>query len=347
MTNTLHGAPAGAHRTAGDVCVLGAGLIGGSLLRALGPERGFGWNRGSAGAGAARAAGFDVREDLTAVLAEAARRDALVVVGVPMPAVGAVLDEVARVAPRVALTDVVSVKAPVLRAVRERAPRARFVGGHPMAGTAHSGWAATDPGLFRGATWLVAVDDPEGGPEGAGPDPEVWTRVAALATECGSRVLTAGSEEHDRAVARVSHLPHVLAESLAARGAAGGGLALALAAGSFRDGTRVAGSAPDLVRAICEPNADALLGVLDECLAELAAARDALARGEGLGPLVDAGSAGRAAYERAHPVAPGDTEASEADTGGDTGPLLVNPGEPGWARAAVEAGRAGRAVTVG
>ncbi|MBB1039040.1 prephenate dehydrogenase, partial [Dietzia natronolimnaea] len=78
-----------------DVCVLGAGLIGGSLLRVLGPDRAFGWNRSTPGAEAATAAGFHVSTDLTDTLRRAARTDALVVVGVPLPALGAVLDAVA------------------------------------------------------------------------------------------------------------------------------------------------------------------------------------------------------------------------------------------------------------
>ncbi|GAA1054120.1 prephenate dehydrogenase [Dietzia natronolimnaea] len=306
-----------------DVCVLGAGLIGGSLLRVLGPDRAFGWNRSTPGAEAATAAGFHVSTDLTDTLRRAARTDALVVVGVPLPALGAVLDAVAEHAPGAALTDVVSVKGPVLAAVRERGLGARFVGGHPMAGTADSGWAATDPDLFRGATWLVAADDDA--------DPDTWSRVARMAVDCGARVVSSTSADHDAAVARISHLGHVVAEALASAGARGGDLSLALAAGSFRDGTRVAGTAPDLVRAICEPNRDALVTVLDECLADLTAARDSLA-GEGtLGALVDEGHRARRAYERAQAV--------RADAA-----VSVTPGAPGWLADLRAAGAAGREV---
>lgn len=306
------------------MCVLGTGLIGGSLLRALGPGRAFGWNRSAPTAEAASADGFDVSTDLPGTLRRAAEADALVVVGVPLPALGAVLDAVAEHAPGVALTDVVSVKGPVLEAVRARGLGARFVGGHPMAGTAHSGWGATDPGLFRGATWLVAADDDA--------DPDTWARVAGLAADCGARVVAAPSAEHDAAVARISHLPHVLAEALAVSGAAGGALALALAAGSFRDGTRVAGTAPDLVRAICEPNRDALVPVLEECLVLLTAARDALRDDDELGGLVDGGHLGRAAYE--------------ASAAGSPEPVVVAPGEAGWLGAARDAGARGLPVTL-
>jgi prephenate dehydrogenase len=160
-----------------------------------------------------------------------------------------------------------------------------------MAGTSESGWAATDPELFRDAVWAVGVDE--------GTRAEPWTRVARLALDCGSVVVPVVAAEHDRAVARISHLPHVLAEALALAGAAGGDLALGLAAGSFRDGTRVAGTAPGLVRAICEPNSAALLDVLDEALTVLGAARDSLREETSLADLVEAGHDARGRYESA------------------------------------------------
>ncbi|MEU4343559.1 prephenate dehydrogenase [Nocardia sp. NPDC023852] len=287
------------------VCVLGTGLIGGSLLRAAvgAGYDGWGYNRSAAGARAARADGFTVTEDLPAALRRAADADALIVVAVPMPAVDHILSSIATFAPHCALTDVVSVKTPVAAAVHNHELGARYVGGHPMAGTARSGWAATDPGLFRDAVWAVGVD------EGTHADP--WTRVARLALDCGSVVVPVVAEEHDRAVARISHLPHVLAEALALSGAAGGDLALGLAAGSFRDGTRVAGTAPDMVRAICEPNSDALLDVLEETLTVLGAARDSLRAERTLVDLVEAGHDARQRYESARrweitDVRPGD-----------------------------------------
>ena len=312
-----------------DVCVLGVGLIGGSLMRALGPDKTFGWNRSAPTADAAAAAGFDVSTDLDHTLRRAAESDALVVVGVPLPALDEVLDAVAEHAPGVALTDVISVKGPVLEAVRRRGLDARFVGGHPMAGTAHSGWDAGDPDLFRGATWLVTAD--------SGADPHVWRRVAAMATDCGSRIISATSTDHDAAVARISHVGHVLAESLALAGARGGDLALALAAGSFRDGTRVAGTAPDLVRAICEPNRDALVSVLDECLEDLAAARASLAADGTLGSLVDDGHRARRAYE--------EVQAGRDDDDDDFA-LGIRPGAPGWLEVLRAAGEQGRPVSL-
>src|SRR5699024_9304681 len=126
----------------------------------------------------------------------------------------------------------------------------------------------------------------------------------------------------------------VLAEALALACGRGGDLALALAAGSFRDGTRVAGTAPDRVRAICEPNRDALLAVLDDCLAALGAARDSRAADGTLGPPVSRGPApGRAYADAPGPPLP----AAELT-------VEVALGAPGWLHALRDAGPAGRTV---
>jgi prephenate dehydrogenase len=212
-------------------------------------------------ADAARADGYDVEPDIDAALRRADAQDALVVLSMPLPHVPEVLRRVHAVAPTCRLTDVVSVKMPVADMVRRSAPQARFVGGHPMAGTAESGWAAGSADLFRGARWVVASDD--------WLDREVWVDVAELAWTCGAFVVPAASVEHDEAVGRISHLPHLLAAVLAAVAVDGpaGDLALSLAAGSFADGTRVAGTRPELTLAMCEGNRDGLLAAVDDALA--------------------------------------------------------------------------------
>jgi prephenate dehydrogenase len=270
------------------VCVIGAGLIGGSLLRAAEKAGRAVWGT-SASADTARLAttdGFDVGIDTDAALRRALAEDALVVLAVPLPALPAVLRRVDAVAPQVRLTDAVSVKVATADAVRRYAPRARYVGGHPMAGTAESGWAAGQAGLFVDAAWVVSADD--------GLDPEVWADVAELAWACGARVVPAAADEHDLAVAKISHLPHLLAAVLAAVGADGADdLAPTLAASSFADGTRVAGTRPELVLAMCEGNRDALLAAVDDALGRLGVMRGALASTGGLAATVRAGYAGR------------------------------------------------------
>nr|WP_200936548.1 prephenate dehydrogenase [Rhodococcus sp. Leaf278] len=307
--------------TSSSVCVLGLGLIGGSILRAAhgAGRRAWGWNRSADAIVGATADGYDVGTDLTAALTRASDEDALIVIAVPMPAVDSVLAAVAEHAPLAPITDVVSVKAEVAAAVTARGLQARYVGGHPMAGTNHSGWAATDPTLFADAVWVVSTDP--------GVDADVWVRVARLALSCGSVVVPAESVEHDRAVARISHLPHLLAEALAIVGAAGGPLALGLAAGSFRDGTRVASSSPNLVRAMTEGNAAALRTALDEALAALTQAREELDQNS-TKTLVDAGNAARLQYEQHQRFDITD----------------ITPGEPGWREELQNAGRRGGVV---
>ncbi|MGQ0719162.1 MAG: prephenate dehydrogenase [Pseudonocardiales bacterium] len=279
--------------------MIGLGLIGGSLLRAADNA---GWKvRGTAPSAttvnAAREAGFDITSSIEDALRAAAADDALVVLAVPLPAVTDVLPMVAQHAAHCRLTDVVSVKQPVAAAVARHAPSARYVGGHPMAGASASGWAAGSATLFTGAPWVVGTDD--------GADRVVWAQVARLALDCGAHVVPAGAADHDAAVARVSHLPHVLAAVLASVGAGGGPLAMALGAGSFTDGTRVAASRPELVRAMCEGNRDALLGAVDDALGRLGAARGSLASTGALDATVRAGHLARRAFDAAR--GPSDT----------------------------------------
>jgi len=272
------------------VCVLGLGLIGGSLLRAAAEagREAFGYNRSVEGAQAARFDGFDATTDLTEVLSRAADLGALIVLAVPVPALPILLGHIAQSAPDCPLTDVTSVKGAVLDEVTAAGLRAKFVGGHPMTGTAHSGWEAGHSRLFVGAPWVISVDDHV--------DAGVWSTVLQLALDCGSVVVPARSDEHDAAAAAISHLPHLLAEALAVT-AAEVPLAFALAAGSFRDGTRVAGSAPDLVRAMCEANAGQLLPRVDRAIELLTEARNSLAHNESVAELVESGHAARARYD--------------------------------------------------
>ncbi|KAA5836025.1 prephenate dehydrogenase [Saccharopolyspora hirsuta] len=264
------------------VCVIGLGLIGGSVLRAASAAGRPAWGStaSEADAAAARADGFDV-VDVDAALRRAAAEDALVVVATPLTAVREVLRKVAEHAPGAWLTDVVSVKDPVDAEVRSLLPGARYAGGHPMAGLSSSGWAAGSAELFSGAAWAVTLEEDT--------SLEAWREAAQLALDCGAQVVPTSAAAHDSAVARISHLPHVFAAVLAAVGADGGPLALSLAAGSFRDGTRVAGSSPDLVRAMTEGNRSALLDAVDDALGRLGAARGSLASTGGLKSTVDTG----------------------------------------------------------
>lgn len=303
------------------MCVLGLGLIGGSIMRAAAAagREVFGYNRSVEGAQGAVADGFDATTDLTATLTRAADTGALIVLAVPMPALPGMLAHVSELAPNCPLTDVTSVKTAVLDEVTAAGLQERFVGGHPMTGTENSGWSAGHAGLFTMAPWVVSVDDHV--------DPVVWSMVMTLALDCGSVVVPARSDEHDAAAAAISHLPHLLAEALAVT-AAEVPLAFALAAGSFRDGTRVAGSAPDLVRAMCEGNSAQLLPAVDRIIDLLSRARDSLDWDNSVAELVEAGHAARTRYDR-FPRS-------------DIFPIAI--GAEKWREELAAAGRAGRVI---
>lgn len=303
------------------MCVLGLGLIGGSLLRAVKAAGGeaFGYNRSVDGAEAATFDGYDASTDLDAVLGRAAEADALIVLAVPMPALPTMLTHIARTAPDCALTDVISVKGAVHDEVKAAGLLTRFVGGHPMTGTAHSGWAAGDAGLFVGAPWVISVDEHV--------DAGVWSIVMHLALDCGSFVVPARSDDHDAAAATISHLPHLTAEAIALT-AAEVPLAFALAAGSFRDSTRVAATAPDLVRAMCEANSAELLPALDRTIELLTRAREGLAHNGSVAELVEAGHAARIRYD----------SFSRPDI------ITMAIGEDNWRAELAAAGRAGGVI---
>jgi prephenate dehydrogenase len=283
------------------VCVIGLGLIGGSVLRAAVTAGRPAWGAtvSKADATAARDDGYSVEDTTEDALRRAEAEDALVVIATPLTALREVLRQIAWHAPGARLTDVVSVKDPVCSEVRELLPDARYAGGHPMAGTSESGWHAGSATLFANAAWAVTLEDDT--------PLEAWREAAGLALDCGAQVTPVSPAEHDAAVARISHLPHLFAAVLSAVGADGGPLALSLAAGSFFDGTRVAGTAPELVLAMTEGNRVALLDAVDDALGRLGAARGSLASTGSLKSTADAGYAARVSLTDLHDARRGST----------------------------------------
>ncbi|BFU41840.1 prephenate dehydrogenase [Krasilnikovia sp. MM14-A1004] len=283
-----------------DVAVIGLGLIGGSLAQALatGGHAVVGFDADPATRGTARTAAAQAparaRWQVAGRLRDAIAHAELVALAVPLPALPPVLTELTGYDGLV--TDVTSVKGPIRELLRQQLPTAAYVGGHPMAGKETSGFAAADPDLFTGCAWVLCLEPRET----ALPD---WLTLARLVTALGARVVPATSAEHDRAVAAASHVPHLLAAALTTA-VAGDPLAAALAAGSFRDGTRVAATRPELIAAMCGGNATAVGTALDgvlKTLAELRAALDEPDPATALRPLLAPASAARAAW----PVATG------------------------------------------
>ncbi|GAA0479689.1 prephenate dehydrogenase [Paractinoplanes deccanensis] len=237
-----------------NVTVIGLGLIGGSLLRALDAfgHQVVGFDADGATREAAEGEGFDTAD----TIAGAARGADVVVLAVPLPALPPVVEELAGFEGLV--TDVTSVKGPVRELAKDLR---RFVGGHPMAGKESSGFASSEATLFTNCSWVLCLEPGE-------TDLTDWLTLAEVYTDLGARVVPVTAAEHDRAVAQVSHVPHLFAAALAGQ-LAGNPLAGALAAGSFRDGTRVAATRAELIAAMCGGNAAAVGAELDRLLAEL------------------------------------------------------------------------------
>lgn len=182
----------------------------------------------------------------------------LVVLALPLDQLVAPAPElVAALPPEAVITDVGSVKRPVLAAWNGQP--VRFVGSHPMAGTAQAGVEAGQARLFQGRPWVITPDTQT--------DPGALEAVRALASAVGSQPLVCAAEAHDRAVALISHLPVLVSAALleaADRGATGEnhGLARALASSGFADTTRVGGGNPELGSLMCRWNREAVLSAL-------------------------------------------------------------------------------------
>ncbi|MFB9465413.1 prephenate dehydrogenase [Streptomyces cinereospinus] len=166
-------------------------------------------------------------------------------------------------------TDVSSVKVrPQEEAAELGCDLVRFVGGHPMAGRERSGPLAAQVDLFRGRPWVLTPTESAG-------DRAVG-RTRALAELCGARPVVMDAAQHDRAVALVSHTPHLIASLLSGRLLHGEESQLQLAGQGLRDATRIAGGDADLWTHILSSNAAAVAEVLTDLVLDLDAAVDAL-----------------------------------------------------------------------
>jgi prephenate dehydrogenase len=266
----------------GTVAVVGTGLIGGSLALALRRAglRVQGYDADAAVL--ARAVERGVIDEAAPSLADAyAGVDAAfvaVTVSAVAGAVSAALD-----AGVGAVSDVGSVKGPVVRALQAQAGPAasRFVGGHPMAGSAgEEGIEGADADLFLGAAWVLTPT--------ADTDPAAFTAVRDLVALTGAKIIAVDPELHDDLVAMVSHLPHLAASAvmhLAADDEDHDTL-LRLAGGNFRALTRVSGRSAGIWPDICVENQAAILHILDRYMKELERVRELVAAAE-RAPLLD------------------------------------------------------------
>ena len=254
------------------VAIVGLGLIGGSLARALAERdvRVLGYDSLPDSLDAAEGEGI-VHERLNAALDGIEKAD-VVVFALP---VDATLASIPRVAPRLAgarlVMDVASTKRSIVAAAEAAGLGARYVGAHPLTGSHRSGWRASRAGLFDEArVFLCPSSITE--PESLRLAESFWRGLRA-----GVQVLDAAT--HDQQMAWRSHLPHVLSVALAATLRDAGIQRSALGPGG-RDMTRLAGSAPSMWTSIVEDNAVALGGALDAVEEQLGVLRDLLKRGD-------------------------------------------------------------------
>ena len=262
------------------LCIVGVGLIGGSLARAVraagieGEIVGHGRDRGHLD----RAIELGVIDRGSTDLGEAVGEADLVVLATPLGAMRGLFAGLApRLAPDCVVTDVGSSKGSVVadaRAGLSPAQLSRFVPGHPIAGTEKSGVEASFAELYRERRVILTPLDEN--------PPEAVARVRALWQAAGSEVTEMSVEHHDVVLAATSHLPHMLAYTLVDT------LArmhdkdeiFGYAAGGFRDFTRIASSDPVMWRDVCIANRDAILEMIGRFQADLALLADAIRDGD-------------------------------------------------------------------
>ena len=269
--------------------IVGTGLIGGSIGLAL---RERGWH--------VTGRDLDRERALRAVELGALDRvgeDAgaeITFVCTPVSAVAA--EARAALAGGGVVTDVGSVKTPVVSAV----DHPRFVGGHPMAGSEQEGVDGAEARLFEAATWVLT---PSGHTDGT-----ALATVRSVVSSLGADVVALPPERHDDLVAQVSHVPHLTAAALmtlASEGAREHAALLRLAAGGFRDLTRVAAGHPGIWPDLCVENREAIVTGLDRLVAAVSGLRELVAAGD-RGGLLAALEHARAARTRlAATMAPG------------------------------------------
>ena len=226
--------------------VVGTGLIGGSLGLALCRQ---GWHVTGRDRDEARAATALALGALDAIGDDPDAE--LTFVATPVGAVA--VEAVAALRGGGVVTDVGSVKGSIVAGVDDP----RFVGGHPMAGSEQDGVEGADPELFTGAVWVLTPVEST--------DADAHSLVRATVSSFGADVVELTPERHDALVAVVSHVPHLAAASLmglAAERAEEHAALLRLAAGGFRDMTRIAAGSPTIWPDICVENRDAIVEVL-------------------------------------------------------------------------------------
>lgn len=258
------------------VAVIGTGLVGTSIalaaIRAGDEVTGFDTDPAVLGQAAASST-LRASQSLEEAVAEAT----IVFICTPVPAIARLVVATLDAAAGALVSDVASVKSHVLAEVEAAAAPgnlARFVGGHPMSGSERSGPGGASASLLDDIVWVLT---PSPASDAVGVD-----RLQAWITKVGARPICMDAERHDRLVAIVSHLPQVASTALmglAAREEAGEPEILLLAAGGFRDLTRLAASNPRLWSDILVANRRTVATAIDLYVERLTAMRDMVLQG--------------------------------------------------------------------
>ncbi len=245
------------------LCIIGVGLIGGSLARAL-KKAGVVGEVVGAGRDVAhleKAKSLGVIDSFETNISLAVKGCDMVVVAVPLGAMQAVFEKIAPVITKdMVITDVGSAKGSVIKAAQAafKSIPETLVPGHPIAGTEKSGVEASFPELYENRRIIITPLETS--------SPDAISKVKSMWQACGAEVVETTIEHHDEALAATSHLPHMLAFSLVdtlAKMDAKNEI-FDFAAGGFRDFTRIASSDPDMWRDICLANGDALVGMIEK-----------------------------------------------------------------------------------
>ncbi len=257
MTSPAELADVGATATPRRAQVTGLGLVGTSIALGL---RAQGWcvtgrDLDDARARRARELGAvdEIGVDRLAAVAFVATPVAAIVAEVNALLLGDQSGELV-------VTDVGGVKGPIVSSISHP----RFVGGHPMAGSEQEGPDGADPELFAGSTWVLTPT--------SSTDPRAFSTIQSVIASLGADLVALAPDRHDDLVAVVSHVPHLTAATLmglATEATDAHTALLRLAAGGFRDMTRIAAGSPAIWPDICRDNAPAILPVLDDLIARL------------------------------------------------------------------------------
>jgi len=265
----------------GRVALIGIGLIGSSLARALRRD-----SPGTVIVACARRSEtlatvrrLELADETTDDPARAAAGADLVVIATPLSAYAEIGARIApALQPGAILTDVGSVKQAVIRDLQPHVPPGvHFVPGHPVAGTEHSGPEAGFAELFRGR-WCILIALPETAPEAVAAVGRMWERF-------GTRVVTMSADHHDKVLAVTSHLPHLIAYTIVGTATdledSLKSEVIQFSASGFRDFTRIAASDPVMWRDVFLNNREAVLEILQRFNEDLTALQRAIRWGEG------------------------------------------------------------------